>query len=100
MIILTLAASIIVIALGLGLLVHGALHAPVGFEDDTGFHLEVMPSRADAAISYAGPERRRTGRRGEWEPGLAICRYNGPPRRAADLRHSHHLEFPHLGGVA
>jgi hypothetical protein len=97
MIIYMLATTFISIAVGFGIMVHGATHAPVGFEDNNGFHYAAVSSKGSVSPSYAGPERRLAARSQENGAGR---RYAGPLRRATDLNLSSGSNSPFLGGFA
>jgi hypothetical protein len=92
--------SFISIAAGFGILVHSAIHAPVGFEDANGFHQVVISSQENFATAYSGPERRSAANRADPRPAAAVRTYAGPRRRASDFGNGQHLEMPHLGGLA
>lgn len=93
-----LITALIPILAGFGLLVHGVIHAPVGFEDEAGFHLVEATLPASVASDYAGPDRRQ--RRADGEPGFGGRLYGGPLRRAMDFKPMGGMEIPRLGGFA
>jgi hypothetical protein len=97
MIIYLLATTFISIAVGFGIMVHGVTHAPVGFEDNNGFHYASVSSKRSLSPSYAGPERRLAARSQERGAGR---RYVGPLRRASDFNLSSGGNSPFLGGFA
>jgi hypothetical protein len=95
MIIYLFITAFIPVLAGFGLLVHGVIHAPVGFEDEAGFHLVKVSAVASA---YAGPERRQ--RRDNGESGFGGRLYSGPLRRAVDFKSLGGMEIPSMGGFA
>jgi len=99
MIIYVLITSLIPLAAGFRILVHSVIHAPVGFEDESGFHRDVSALDERAASAYSGPERRAPRRDESGSPASAPG-YSGPRRRMIDFKPSEHLEMPHLGGFA
>jgi hypothetical protein len=83
MIIYILAISLIVIAAGLVTLIHGVAHAPLGFEDELGFHSVAAAGEAEVAPAYPEIERRGAGA----NPGGR--RYVGLRRRYTDFGSDH-----------
>jgi len=59
---------------GAGALVYSFANAPVGFEDDLGFHADPESSTAREIITYSGHDRRRSHKP-----------YSGPRRRSSDF---------------
>jgi hypothetical protein len=60
-------------AAGAGALVHAFAGAPVGLEDELGFHADSTAPAAGEVIAYIGHDRRR-----------AHESYSGPRRRSSD----------------
>lgn len=100
MITYVLIASLMVVAIGLGIFVYSAVHAPEGVEDEAGFHYAAARATRHEGAAYSGPERRRSDRRGERRNSSSDQGYNGPRRRATDHGYGEHMGIPHLGGVA
>ena len=74
---LLIPAALVSIAAAGGILVHFAMRAPAGFEDEDGFHLAAAPV-------FPATER-RASRRVEKVPGFGGLRYVGPLRRSSDF---------------
>jgi hypothetical protein len=98
MIIYLLITAFIPVLAGFGLLVHGVINAPLGFEDEAGFHLVTAAAQEQVASVYSGPERRQ--RRADGESGYGGRLYSGPLRRAIDFKPLAGMEIPRLGGFA
>jgi hypothetical protein len=60
MITFLLISYLVVTAVGSAILIRGVARAPVGFEDELGFHPVVA---ARERVPYTGPDRRGTSRR-------------------------------------
>jgi hypothetical protein len=72
-------------AVGFGLMIQGAVNAPVGFEDEFGFHGVVPAGRAATVHVYVGPDRRYAdGRRAE-DGDFGRRRVAGPRSRRTDI---------------
>lgn len=85
---------------GGGILLHGLARAPIGYEDESGFHDGYAPGELGFRPAYSGPDRRRRAKGRAPETLLVTRRYIGPLRRSSDDRSPAHLVAPHLGGMA
>jgi hypothetical protein len=79
MIIYILITAFVSLVFVFGIVAHNTMHSPLGFENDTGFHLEARNLRIYAASTYSGPERRAVRMRvDEWvsfsDPTIAADR--------------------------
>lgn len=57
MIILILVTYLIVAAAGSGILIHGVIHDPIGFEDETGYHPLCASTEWEMALASVGSQR-------------------------------------------
>jgi hypothetical protein len=82
MITLLLITFLTITTLGSLVLIHGVVYAPVGFEDENGYHT-ITGANLRQAFAYSGPDRRCAGRPSA--PAFGGVRYSGPLRRAEDF---------------
>ncbi len=90
----------ITMVVGGGVLLHGLVHAPVGYEDESGFHESIAAGEQDLCLAYSGPDRRLEVADRAPETLLVTRRYIGPLRRSSDDRSLAHFDAHHLGGAA
>ncbi len=83
---------------GIGIVIYGLRHAPVGYEDASGFHLGAAPGEPALVLAYSGPERRQSAALEAPAARSRSQRYSGPRRRRTDTLS--HFQVSHMGGGA